>query len=96
MQPPTPVQTDNLTADSIVNLRVQPKRTKAMDMRFHWLHDRGVNHKQFKFYWRPGTLMQADYWTKHHSPSHHRHMQNEILTPYDVVLNLRKKMGKIQ
>jgi hypothetical protein len=24
LQPPTPVQTDNLTADSIVNLRVQP------------------------------------------------------------------------
>ena len=37
MQPPTPVQTDNLTADSIVNLRVQPKHTKAMDMHFHWL-----------------------------------------------------------
>jgi hypothetical protein len=32
MQPPTPVQTDNSTADGIVNLRVQPKRMKAMDM----------------------------------------------------------------
>ena len=61
MQPPTPVQTDNSTADSIVNLRVQPKRTKAMDMRFHWLRDRGVNQKQFKFYWRPGSLMRGDY-----------------------------------
>ncbi len=29
MQPPTPSQTDNSTADGIVNLRVQPKRTKA-------------------------------------------------------------------
>jgi len=43
MQPPTPVQTDNSTADSIVNLRVQPKHTKAMDMHFHWLRDREVN-----------------------------------------------------
>ena len=60
LQPPTPVQTDNSTADGIVNLRVQPKCTKAMDMRFHWLRDRGVNQKHFKFYWRPGTLMQAD------------------------------------
>ncbi len=94
MQPPTPVQTDNSTADGIVNLRVQPKRTKAMDMRFHWLRDREVNQKQFRFYWRPGTLMRADYWTKHHSPAHHRHMRNEILTPYDVVLNLRKKIAK--
>ena len=94
MQPPTPVQTDNSTAEGIVNLRVQPKRTKAMDMRFHWLRDRGVNQKQFKFYWRPGTSMRADYWTKHHSPAHHRHMRNEILTPYDVVLNLRKKLAE--
>jgi hypothetical protein len=31
-QPPTPVQTDNSTAKGIINLRVQPKRTKAMDM----------------------------------------------------------------
>jgi hypothetical protein len=40
-QPATPVQTDNSTAEGIINSRVQPKRTKAMDMRFHWLRDRG-------------------------------------------------------
>ena len=96
LQPPTPVQTDNSTAEGIVNLCVQPKRTKAMDMRFHWLRDRGVNQKQFKFYWRPGTSMQADYWTKHHPPPHHCQMQPEILTPYQIVLNLRKKLEKIQ
>ena len=33
-QPPTPVQTDNSTAEGIINSRVQPKCTKAMDMRF--------------------------------------------------------------
>jgi hypothetical protein len=96
LQPPTPVQTDNSTADGIINLRVQPKRTKAMDMRFHWLRDRGVNQKQFRFYWHPGTFMRADYWTKHHSPSHHCHKRNQILTPYDEILNLRKKIAKIQ
>eukprot|EP00804_Cyclotella_cryptica_P000393 CCRYP_008697-RA/>CCRYP_008697-RA protein AED:0.46 eAED:0.44 QI:0/0/0/1/0/0/2/0/192 len=47
-QPPTPIQTDNSTAEGIVNNRVQPKRTKAMDMRFHWLRDR-ANQKQFAF-----------------------------------------------
>jgi hypothetical protein len=91
-QPPTPVQTDNLTADGIINLCVQPKLTKAMDMRFHWLRNRGINQKQFRFYWHPGTLMLADYWTKHHPPSHHRHMRSEILTPYKVVMDLREKM----
>jgi hypothetical protein len=59
-QPPTPMQTDNSTAEGIINSKVQPKRTKAMEMRFHWLQDRGVNKKQFRFYWRPGPLNYAD------------------------------------
>jgi hypothetical protein len=36
-QPPTPIQTDNTTTEGMENNIVQPKRTKAMDMRFHWL-----------------------------------------------------------
>ena len=35
-QPPTPLQTDNSAACRIVSGKIQPKRTKAMDMRFHW------------------------------------------------------------
>jgi hypothetical protein len=31
-QPLTPMQTDNSTAEAIINSRVQPKHTKAMDM----------------------------------------------------------------
>jgi hypothetical protein len=36
-QPPTPMQTNNTTAMGFVNNNIQPKCTKAMDMRFHWL-----------------------------------------------------------
>ena len=32
MQPPTPIQTNNSTADSIINSQEQPKYTKAKDM----------------------------------------------------------------
>jgi hypothetical protein len=96
LQPLTPVQTDNSSADSIVNLSVQPKHTKAMDMRFHCLRDRGVNQKRFKFYWRPGTLMRADYWTKHHSPAHHRQNRNQCLTPYQVVMDFRKRIARVR
>ena len=39
-QLPTPLQTDNAMAEAVTNDKVQPKRTKAMDMRFHWLRDR--------------------------------------------------------
>jgi hypothetical protein len=34
-QPPTPLQTDNAMADPVINGKIQPKQTKAMDMRFH-------------------------------------------------------------
>jgi hypothetical protein len=39
-QPPTPIQMNNTTAEGVVNHKIQPKQTKAMDMRFHWLRDR--------------------------------------------------------
>ena len=32
-QPPTPLQTDNSAAHSVVSRKVQPRRTKAMDIR---------------------------------------------------------------
>jgi hypothetical protein len=35
LQPPTPIQTDNTTAEGVINNKIQPKHTKAMDMRFH-------------------------------------------------------------
>ena len=89
-QLPTPVQTDNSTAEGVINSRVRPKRTKAMDMRFHWLRDRGTR-GQFRFYWRPGTSMIADYWSKHHPPAHHRNKRPEILTPASVLATLRAK-----
>jgi hypothetical protein len=38
-QPPTPLQTDNAMVVKVINGKVQPKQTKAMDMRFHWLCD---------------------------------------------------------
>ena len=39
-QPPTLTQTGNYTTYGVVNNNIQPKATKSMDMRFHWLQDR--------------------------------------------------------
>jgi len=88
-QPATPIQVDNSTAEGIINKRVQPKRTKAMDMQFHWLRDR-INQKQFRCYWRPGSTNYADYWTKHHPAAHHRNMRSIFLTPLSQLLEFRK------
>jgi hypothetical protein len=87
-QPPTPLQTDNAMADVIINGKVQPKQTKAMDMRFHWLRNWECQ-QQFRIHWRPGKLNYANYWTKHHSETHHRNMGKEFLTPHIVLEMLR-------
>ena len=39
-QPPNPIQVDNSTAVGIANKIIKQKRSKAMDMRFHWIQDR--------------------------------------------------------
>jgi hypothetical protein len=38
-QPATPLQTDNSTAEAVCNGKIQPKQTKAMNMRFNWSRD---------------------------------------------------------
>jgi hypothetical protein len=87
-QPPTPLQTDNAMADAVINGKIQPKQTKAMDMRFHWVQDRECQ-RQFRIYWRPGKMNYADYWTKHHPESHHRNIHKKFLTPTIVLKMLR-------
>jgi hypothetical protein len=89
-QPPTPLQTDNAMAEAVTNGKVQPKRTKAMDMRFHWLRDRECQ-RQFRIYWRPGKLNYADYWTKHHPAKHHQNIRKEFITPQIVLEMLRQE-----
>jgi aspartyl/asparaginyl-tRNA synthetase len=78
-QPRTPLQTENTTAEGVINNKIQPKRTKAMDMRFLWLRDREAQ-GQFRIYWRPGKTNLADYFTKHHPPAHHVNVRTEFLT----------------
>ncbi len=94
-QPATPVQVVNSTAKGIINKRVQPKRTKAMDIRFHWLQDCSINQKQFRIYWLPGPTNYTGYWMKHHPAVHHRNMRPVFLTPFSQLLKLRKKANNL-
>jgi hypothetical protein len=72
-QPPTgtPLETDNSTAHDILKAQVRMKRSKAFDMRYHWLKDR-IEQRQFNLYWAPGKTNKADYFSKHHPPTHHK------------------------
>ena len=78
-QPCTPIQTDNSTAEGVINSKVQPKHTKSMDMRFKLLLDR-EQQGQFKIYWRPGKTNLANYFMKHHPLAHHCNVQELFLT----------------
>ena len=91
-QPPTPLQTDKAMVEAVTNGKVQPKRTKAMAMRLHWLCDPEFQ-KQFRIYWQPGKLNYADYWTKHHSGTHHQNMRKEFSNPNTVLEMLQIKQS---
>jgi hypothetical protein len=81
-QPPTPMQTDNKTANDLLTKKIMPKALKVMYMNFHWL---GCHEalRQFRYYWRPGTQNLADYFTNHHSASHHKANRPTFLTPHE-------------
>ena len=40
IQPPTPIKIDFSTASGIVNKIIRQRRSRSMDMRFHWDRDR--------------------------------------------------------
>ena len=67
----TPLETDNSTAHDILKAQVRMKRSKAFDMRYHWLKE-CIARSQFNLYWAPGKANKADYYTKHFPPSHHK------------------------
>ena len=87
-QPGTPLQTDNYTAYGIVNSSIRQRKSKAMDMRFYWIQDR-CNAGDFVVYWKPGASNLADYFTKHHSTSHHKQMRSVYLHTSGSVNNIQ-------
>jgi hypothetical protein len=82
------METDNTTATGYSNGTIKQKRTKAMDMRFYWIKDR-VKQGQFNVYWGPGFQNLADYFTKHHSPAHHKRMRDVYIHADELPINLK-------
>jgi hypothetical protein len=88
-QPPTKMETDNTTATGYSNGTIKQKRTKAMCMHFYWIKDR-VKQGQFNAYWGPGYQNLADYFTKHHSPAHHKIMREIYIHADEKPINQKK------
>ena len=60
---------DNHPAGSIANRTAKVKRSKAIDMRYHWIQDR-IEMGHFTITWAPGPHNLADFPSKAH-PIHH-------------------------
>ena len=86
-QPPTPIKTNKTPSLGVVTNTIKRKRTKAMDMRFHWLSDRH-NQKQLQIYWAPKKDNKGDYYTKYFPPTHHKQIiiQSESLANLVTIL----------
>jgi hypothetical protein len=62
-QDPTIIMCDNTSAIGIATDSIKQKRSKAIDMRFHWIRDR-VRQGQFIIAYIPTQQNLADYFTK--------------------------------
>jgi hypothetical protein len=62
-QKATPILSDNSFSTNLANDVVKQKRSKAIDMRWHWIRER-VRNKHFEIFWTPGTTNIADFFTK--------------------------------
>jgi hypothetical protein len=74
----TPMFTDNKCAEGLSNQSINMKRSKAMDMRFHWVKDK-VKQGTYSVTWKQGRDNAADYFTKSHPPAHHKAKRSTYL-----------------
>jgi hypothetical protein len=77
-EPLTAIQRDNKCAKGIANDTVNQRRSRAMYLRFYWIHNR-IEHGQFIVHWKPGKTNQADYFSKHHTPAQHHALRYTYL-----------------
>jgi hypothetical protein len=62
-QPATKIICDNKCAVGLSNNQVKMKKSKAMDMRFHWVRDR-IKQEHIEVIWQEGANNLADFFTK--------------------------------
>ena len=89
------MQTDNSTANGLLNNKIIPKATKIIGMKFHWMCCRDAQ-GQFRFYWIPETQNWGDYWTKHHPEIHHWVLQISVITSSKYIEAFRRVTARVR
>jgi hypothetical protein len=76
----TLLTTDNQCADGIANNSIKLKRSRAIDMRYHWLRDQ-VKQNEFTVRWRRNTHSLADFFTKRLPKKQFQEMRRKFILP---------------
>ena len=82
-QGPTTITYDNQPAGNIANRTAKIRRSKAIDMRYHWIQDR-IEQRHFKIVWKPGSHNLADYPSKAHPINHFKSLRPFFITLPDA------------
>ena len=86
MQKPTPLKTDNATANGFVNNNIHQRRSKPWDMRYYWLRDKQAQN-EINIYWKKNNddkdPNRADYQTKHFYAVYHRGIRQDYVLDKD-------------
>ena len=83
-QPATPLKINNYITDFFVNSGMKQKRSKKWYIKCHWLRDNEVL-DQLIVYCDRGTKNDANYFTKHHPPIHHRKIRPRYIHTSSLV-----------
>jgi hypothetical protein len=77
-QPVTPILSDNEFAIGLATDTIKQKKSKSIDMRFHWLRDR-IRQKQFRMIHLSGKKILADFFTKSLPVATHREIMPRLV-----------------
>ena len=87
---------DNTTAVGIANDNIKQRRSKSIDMRYHWLRDR-VRLGHFEIAWRRGEFNLADFFTKPYSVKQIKAIRHFfVLDPKRDIIRENARANRIQ
>jgi hypothetical protein len=92
-QQATPILSDNACAVGVATRHIKQRKSKAIDMRFHWIRDR-VDQGRFAITWRAGNTNLADYFTKAHPAKHCRAMRNIFVHTPNIKSNVNNRSSR--
>ena len=90
-QPPTPLKTDNGTANAFVHRALWQKKSESRDMKYNWLRDK-ERKKELRIFWEIGKKNGADYFTKHHPVPYHELMRSKYVPALHNICSFKKNI----